>query len=55
MSDFEELSSQMGHLKQMTTVYLEGNPMQTENQATYRLKVKTLLPQLNQIDATYVS
>jgi protein phosphatase 1 regulatory subunit 7 len=55
LSDFEELSVQMEHLKKLTTVYLEGNPMQTENQATYRLKVKTLLPQLNQLDATYVS
>ncbi|PKY17763.1 L domain-like protein [Rhizophagus irregularis] len=54
-SDFEELPVQMGHLKKLNTIYLEGNPMQTENQAIYRLKVKTLLPQISQLDATYVS
>ncbi|CAG8704681.1 2215_t:CDS:2, partial [Racocetra fulgida] len=52
LSDFEELSSQLSHLKKLTTVYFEGNPLQKEQQSLYRLKVKTHLPQLTQIDAT---
>ncbi|CAG8593545.1 4753_t:CDS:10, partial [Dentiscutata heterogama] len=52
ITDFEDLSSQLSHLEKLTTVYLEGNPLQKEYQSLYRLKVKTYLPQLTQIDAT---
>ncbi|CAG8439672.1 10901_t:CDS:10 [Ambispora gerdemannii] len=53
LNDFQELESQLAHIEKLRTVYIEGNPLQTNNEATYRLKVKTLLPQVIQIDATY--
>lgn len=42
----------MNALKRLQTVYLEGNPV--EKNAQYRLKLKLLLPQIKQIDATFV-
>ncbi|KAI9318557.1 P-loop containing nucleoside triphosphate hydrolase protein, partial [Dichotomocladium elegans] len=51
---FEELTREFGETKTLETIYLEGSPMQLENRATYRNKVRLALPQIKQIDATYV-
>ncbi|KAG0150122.1 hypothetical protein CROQUDRAFT_652823 [Cronartium quercuum f. sp. fusiforme G11] len=37
----------------LTTVYLEGNPLQAEMGANYRRKIKLACPQITQIDATF--
>ncbi|KAI7862709.1 P-loop containing nucleoside triphosphate hydrolase protein [Spinellus fusiger] len=49
---FEELKQQLGSCTSMQTVYLEGNPMQLNNSATYLNKVRLAIPHLQQIDAT---
>lgn len=41
----------MPHLE---TVYLEGNPAQKKEGTGYRRKVQLALPQIQQLDATYV-
>ena len=38
----------------LNTIYLEGNPLQKNAGPTYRLKVQMMLPQVLQIDASYV-
>ena len=38
--------------KKLSTVYFEGNPLQLDNGATYRNKVRLALPQIQQIDAS---
>ncbi|GAA5840970.1 hypothetical protein JCM9279_001276 [Rhodotorula babjevae] len=38
----------------LTTIYLEGNPLQKELGTAYRRKVQLELPQLKQIDANFV-
>ncbi|KAK7033064.1 LRRcap domain-containing protein [Favolaschia claudopus] len=48
------LDSQLKHITTLETLYLEGNPCQTEDMAGYRRKIILALPQLKQIDATYV-
>jgi len=40
--------------KALNTVYLEGNPIQTEGLPAYRIKLKTILPQISQIDANQI-
>ena len=39
----------------LDTVYLEGNPAQRSEGASYRRKVQLARPQIAQLDATYVS
>ncbi|KAK4692749.1 protein phosphatase 1 regulatory subunit 7, partial [Lecanoromycetidae sp. Uapishka_2] len=51
---FEEVERQLADKKELTTVYFEMNPLQLKNAALYRNKVKLALPQIQQIDATYV-
>ncbi|ORY25645.1 putative nuclear regulatory subunit of Glc7p type 1 protein serine-threonine phosphatase [Naematelia encephala] len=48
------LDSQLAHLQNLETVYLEGNPCQTNDMAGYRRKIILALPQVKQIDATFV-
>lgn len=38
----------------LTTIYLEGNPLQKDLGTAYRRKVQLELPQLRQIDANFV-
>jgi intein-encoded DNA endonuclease-like protein len=45
---------QLAGKKNLSTVYFEGNPIQTDGKPQYRIKLKTLLPQLKQIDAAIV-
>lgn len=49
---YEQVEKELGIIKTLTTVYLEGNPMQLKNRATYRNKIKLALPHIQQIDAT---
>ncbi|PBL03723.1 L domain-like protein [Armillaria gallica] len=48
------LSSPFPDLPTLRTIYLEGNPCQKADPVNYRRKVMLALPQVTQIDATYV-
>jgi protein phosphatase 1 regulatory subunit 7 len=52
LDSFQDVERELGGLKKLETVYFEGNPLQTNAPAQYRLKVKLTLPQVKQIDAT---
>ncbi|GLB40197.1 putative thiamin pyrophosphokinase, catalytic domain [Lyophyllum shimeji] len=52
--DLTSLVPQLGGMKSLETLYLEANPCQTKDMTGYRRKVMLALPQLKQIDATYV-
>jgi protein phosphatase 1 regulatory subunit 7 len=49
---YEQVDKELGAIKTLQTVYLEGNPMQLKNRATYRNKIRLALPNIKQIDAT---
>jgi protein phosphatase 1 regulatory subunit 7 len=48
------LDSQLKAITTLETLYLEGNPCQTNDMANYRRKIILALPQIKQIDATCV-
>ncbi|WWC62657.1 uncharacterized protein I303_105254 [Kwoniella dejecticola CBS 10117] len=50
--NLQALDSQLAPLKNLETVYLEGNPCQKNDMAGYRRKIILALPQIKQIDAT---
>ncbi|KAK5780558.1 type 1 protein phosphatase-activating protein SDS22 PWA37_003194 [Arxiozyma heterogenica] len=53
---FESLGQELGSLPNLETIYLEGNPIQLNNQTSYRRKLMLNLgPSLQKIDATYIS
>ena len=52
ISDFSDVDSVLSDKRNLTTVYFEGNPLQTRNPALYRNKVRLALPQIKQIDAS---
>lgn len=52
--DLRDLDSQLAVLPKLETVYLEGNPCQRNDMVAYRRKVILALPQVKQVDATYV-
>ncbi|WPK23637.1 hypothetical protein PUMCH_000879 [Australozyma saopauloensis] len=55
VSSFDEISKQLGGLKELDTVYFEGNPVQLTNPTAYRRKLRLCLGEsLAKIDATYV-
>ncbi|TVY33429.1 Protein phosphatase 1 regulatory subunit SDS22 [Lachnellula cervina] len=54
VGDFNEVEKVLGGKKGLNTVYFEGNPLQLRGPAVYRNKVKLALPQVMQIDATFV-
>ncbi|TQN70292.1 Protein phosphatase 1 regulatory subunit SDS22 [Colletotrichum shisoi] len=54
IADFNEVEKELRDKEHLTTVYFEGNPLQLRGPAVYRNKVRLALPQLSQIDATYV-
>ncbi|KAH9906290.1 protein phosphatases PP1 regulatory subunit sds22 [Xylariomycetidae sp. FL2044] len=54
LSDFADAERELADKEHLTTVYFEGNPMQLRQPALYRNKVRLALPQLQQIDATFV-
>lgn len=54
ISNLRALDTQLAHLSKLETVYLEHNPCQRNDITGYRRKIMLALPQLKQIDATYV-
>lgn len=52
--DLTSVDKELRNLKGLRTLYLEANPCQKNDMANYRRKVMLTLPQLMQIDATYV-
>jgi len=54
ISNLFALDTELKPLEHLQTIYLEANPCQTEDMAGYRRKIILALPQLKQIDATYV-
>ncbi|KAJ6264504.1 Internalin-A [Drechslerella dactyloides] len=55
ISSFQEVEEVLKDKAELETVYFEMNPLQTAAPATYRNKVRLALPQIKQIDATYVT
>jgi protein phosphatase 1 regulatory subunit 7 len=54
IADFKDVEDELRDKKQLNTVYFEGNPLQLRNPTLYRNKVRLTLPQVMQIDATFV-
>lgn len=54
IADIAEVERELVDKKLLTTVYFEGNPLQLRGPALYRNKVRLTLPQVMQIDATFV-
>ncbi|PSN73843.1 protein phosphatase PP1 regulatory subunit sds22 [Corynespora cassiicola Philippines] len=54
LSSFEEIERELRDKEELQTVYFEGNPLQKAQMALYRNKVRLALPQIIQIDATFV-
>ncbi|KAL6705455.1 protein phosphatase regulatory subunit Sds22 [Coniothyrium glycines] len=54
LSDFGEIERELRDKEELETVYFEGNPLQRSQPALYRNKVRLALPQVVQIDATFV-
>ena len=54
ISSFQEVEKELKAKKDLQTVYFEMNPLQLMGPAVYRNKVRLALPQVKQIDATYV-
>lgn len=48
------MEQQLGDKKNLETVYFEGNPLETRQKTLYRNKVRLALPNVKQIDATFV-
>ncbi|KHN96887.1 protein phosphatases PP1 regulatory subunit sds22 [Metarhizium album ARSEF 1941] len=54
IEDFVEVEKMLRDKENLTTVYFEGNPVQLRGPALYRNKIRLALPQVSQIDATFV-
>ncbi|KAI0126952.1 protein phosphatases PP1 regulatory subunit sds22 [Xylariales sp. AK1849] len=54
IGDFADVERELADKKNLNTVYFEGNPLQLRQPALYRNKVRLALPQVQQIDATFV-
>ncbi|OQE39217.1 hypothetical protein PENCOP_c007G08178 [Penicillium coprophilum] len=54
LSSFEEVERELKDKEKLQTVYFEGNPLQLNGPAVYRNKVRLALPNIQQIDATFV-
>lgn len=54
LSDFREVERELADKEHLETVYFEMNPLQLTAPAVYRNKIRLALPQVKQIDATYV-
>ncbi|KAI9171850.1 Protein phosphatase 1 regulatory subunit-like protein [Paramyrothecium foliicola] len=52
--DFADVEKELKDKDNLSTVYFEGNPLQLRAPALYRNKVRLALPQIRQIDATFV-
>lgn len=52
---FEAVGEELGKLPSFETIYLEGNPIQLQNETSYRRKlILNLGPSLQKIDATFI-
>ena len=49
------MERELADKKELSTVYFEGNPLQTRSPALYRNKVHLALPQIQQIDASMLN
>ncbi|KAL3432978.1 hypothetical protein BDV09DRAFT_187012 [Aspergillus tetrazonus] len=54
LSSFNEVERELKDKENLKTVYFEGNPLQTNGPVVYRNKVRLAIPQIMQIDATFV-
>lgn len=54
IDDLDKVQGQLKDKENLETVYLEGNPLQANLGVHYRRKMMLALPQVRQIDATYV-
>uniref|UniRef100_A0A8H7N7F3 U2A'/phosphoprotein 32 family A C-terminal domain-containing protein n=1 Tax=Bionectria ochroleuca TaxID=29856 RepID=A0A8H7N7F3_BIOOC len=54
IADFGDVEKELKDKENLNTVYFEGNPLQLRGPALYRNKVRLALPQVKQIDATFV-
>lgn len=52
LASFGEIERELKDKKELETVYFEGNPLQFKGPAVYRNKVRLMLPQIKQIDAS---
>ncbi|KAH9866511.1 Protein phosphatase 1 regulatory subunit sds22 [Plenodomus biglobosus] len=52
LSDFREVERELRDKEELETVYFEGNPLQRQQPALYRNKIKLALPKVVQIDAS---
>lgn len=52
--DFREVERELADKENLETVYFEANPLQLNGPAVYRNKIRLALPQIKQIDATFV-
>lgn len=54
ITSLQSLETQLKHIASLDTVYLEQNPVQEKEGVHYRRKIILALPQISQLDATYV-
>ncbi|KAI0749584.1 L domain-like protein [Daedaleopsis nitida] len=54
ITTLEDVERQLKHIQTLETIYLERNPVQAAEGSAYRRKVILMLPQIQQLDATYV-
>lgn len=54
ISSLNDVPSQLSRLDSLRTIYLEGNPCQKNDMTHYRRKLILALPQVTQVDATFV-
>ncbi|KAF2845512.1 L domain-like protein [Plenodomus tracheiphilus IPT5] len=52
LSDFAEVERELRDKQELETVYFEGNPLQRQQPALYRNKIRLALPRVVQIDAS---
>ena len=54
IASLQSIEPQLKHITTLETIYLERNPCQASEGAGYRRKIMLALPQVKQLDATYV-
>jgi protein phosphatase 1 regulatory subunit 7 len=52
ISSYDDIAKTLGDKERLTTVYFEGNPIQSQYPVLYRNKVRLALPNVSQIDAS---
>ena len=54
LNSFSDVERELSNKPRLRTVYFEGNPLQRDNEVTYRNKIRLALPQITKIDATFI-